>query len=110
MLPSPLPAHVAEAAQPPVEVVSIDTLEHETAVKYGLNEYLLKEVVKCESDNVVDAVGDRGTSIGLAQIHLPSHPEVSQEQAEDPVFALDWLGRMWAQGYGYQWTCYRKLA
>lgn len=103
---SELTTHKAEAAETP-QVVSIDALIHTTALKYHLNEQHLRAVIDCESDFVVDAVGDGGASIGLAQIHLPSHPEISREQAEDPAFAIDFMGKMWANGEEEAWSCYR---
>jgi len=50
--------------------------------------------------------GVREPSYGLAQIHLPSHPKVSVEQALDPYFAVDWMMEHWhtVKWYGYDRT------
>lgn len=51
--------------------------EHEVAVA----------VAEAESGGRPDAVGDGGTSLGLWQIHLPAHPDVSRACAVDPPCA-----------------------
>ena len=70
-------------------------------------ETVVRWVINCESGGDPKAVGDHGTSFGLVQINLPSHPEISREQAEDPVFALKYLQTELKAGRGNQWTCYR---
>ncbi len=35
--------------------------------------------------------GDNGTSFGPYQIHLPAHPDVTQQQAEDPLFSTRYM-------------------
>ena len=51
------------------------------------------EVIKCESNfrNIQSEIiknGVREPSFGIAQIHLPSHPDVSMEQALDEEFSI----------------------
>lgn len=53
--------------------------------------------------------GDQELSFGLAMIHLPSHPDVTKEQAQDPDFALRWMVDEFAQGHEWQWTCWRSF-
>lgn len=83
-------------------------------------------VVECESQYVYDIqsqhryhagnvpkgynVGDREESYGLAQIHLPVHPNVTKKQATDPEFAIDFLAKNLKQNKGNMWTCYKQLA
>lgn len=46
------------------------------------------------------AIGDAGKSKGCLQIHQGFHPHITQEQAEDPQFAISWtLNRMTNYGY-----------
>lgn len=66
-------------------------------------------VVECESQFQNDAVGDSGTSIGIAQIHLPAHPDITKEQARDPYFSLSWMGSEWLDGRAWEWSCWKKL-
>jgi len=63
---------------------------------------------KIQSEYVKDGV--REDSWGLAQIHLPSWPEVTRDQAQDPYFAIDFLVEKWKLGQQTKWSCYRKLA
>lgn len=77
------------------------------ASKYNVDENIMRKVVSCESSYRPLAVGDSGKSFGLVQIHLPSHPYVTREQAFDPDFALDFLAKNLAKNKGKMWTCYR---
>lgn len=54
--------------------------------------------------------GQREQSFGLAQIHLPAHPNVSYEQATDPEFSVNFLAEKLSHDAGSHWTCYRELA
>lgn len=50
-------------------------------------------VLKCESSFVSEQSriyknGVREPSFGIAQIHLPSHPDVTKEQALDEEFSI----------------------
>jgi hypothetical protein len=56
-----------------------------------------------------EAVGDGGTSIGLVQIHLPAHPDVTREQALDPDFALTFIVDKFLNGEEHLWTCWRAI-
>jgi hypothetical protein len=82
------------------------------AAEYGKNAETLKKIVACESGYDVDIQshhilqGKREPSFGLAQIHLPSHPTVTYEQAIDPTFAIDFL----AKNYGkVHWSCSKMI-
>ena len=77
--------------------------------KYGVNEDLLNYIIKCESGFNISSVGDKGKSFGLVQIHLPSHPEVTKQQALDFNFAVEFLSKNIAEGKADMWTCYRNL-
>jgi hypothetical protein len=48
--------------------------------------------------------GIREDSWGLAQIHLPSHPEITKEQAQDAKFSISWMASEIKQGRAWQWT------
>lgn len=73
----------------------------EAAARSGVPANVLALILAHESGWSEHAVGDQGTSFGLAQIHLPAHPNVSRSQAEDPRFAINWtadeLKGIWAQ-------------
>lgn len=86
------------------ELVAYATSE---AVAARIEPYTVLAVIECESSWDTHAIGDHGTSFGLAQIHLPAHPEVSRETAEDPHFAIDFLVRNLKEGNGRMWSCYQ---
>lgn len=69
----------------------------------------MARVINCESSNNPNAVGDHGYSFGLAQIHLPSHPYVSREEALDPEFAVEFMAKNFKAGNARLWSCWRKL-
>lgn len=98
---------------PPSEVVIIErTLEDKVgfyANKYNVSSEVMLKVIDCESRGVETAVGDGGDSHGLVQIHLPSWPEITQEQAINPGFALDFMAKRFSEGRYSLWSCYRKL-
>lgn len=79
------------------------------AVKYGINGADFLNTLTCESDLKPDAVGDQGTSFGVAQIHLPAHKDVTKIEALNPLFAINWAASEFANGRANEWTCYRKL-
>ncbi len=96
-------------AAPPAPLPDIHTYASQQALQFGLDPVLFSKVVSCESQWNPLAVGDSGASYGLVQIHLPSHPEITQEEALDPYFALNWMAYEWSVGHAKQWSCYRKI-
>ena len=81
----------------------------EYSAEFGVASSTLNAVIKCESGGDKNAVGDFGTSFGLVQIHLPSHPELTKDQAFDPAFSIRYLAKKISIGHGYLWTCFRAL-
>lgn len=78
------------------------------AEKWGVDAELMRYVVWCESRFNKEALGDGGKSRGLVQIHSGYHPDISDEEANDPLFALSFLAEKMSLGQGYLWTCYRN--
>lgn len=64
------------------------------------------KVMMCESSANPNAVGDHGTSFGLAQLHFPRGDGVTKEMALDPVFALNYLHKGMKDN-PHQWSCYK---
>lgn len=54
-----------------------------------------------------EAVGDGGDSRGVVQIHRPSHPDITDEQALDPYWAIEWMAKEFSEGRAWQWTCWK---
>lgn len=74
--------------------------------------------LKCESagwqneqSQVPHAAGPNGLedSWGVAQIHLPDHPDVTKTEALDPIFAVPWAAKEFATGHANLFTCYNLL-
>jgi hypothetical protein len=55
------------------------------------------------------AVGDKGTSFGLVQIHLPAHPHITEAQARNPEFALNFIVDEFIRGNEWKWTCWKAV-
>lgn len=87
----------------------IDGLIVRYSEEYGVSEAIMHKVVRCESNYSVFALGDSGQSKGLVQIHGPSWPQITEEEAYNPEFALDFLAHKLSQGQGGLWTCYRMI-
>ncbi len=98
-------AILATSASKVEEMTTYELIDYYGA-KYDVSTSTIHRVVKCESQYNPNAIGDEGTSFGLAQIHLPAHPEVSRAQALDPEFAISFLAKNLAKGKGAMWTCF----
>jgi len=83
------------------------------AGKYGVSAYQMSRIIQCESGGkpiqsaIVTKNGGREDSWGIVQIHLPSHPTITKEQALDTDFALDFLASNLSQGRISMWHGYR---
>jgi soluble lytic murein transglycosylase-like protein len=97
-----------EIVAPAVSRGDIQHLVRRYAFVYDVPEEELFYVLNCESSMNPKAVGDSGHSRGLSQIHDVYHPEVSQEQAFSPDYAIRFLAKAISEGKGGQWTCWRK--
>ena len=78
----------------------------------GLNQQTLiqiERVITCESSWNPASIGDFNHSFGLVQIHIPSNPSITKEQALDPTFALNFITDKFIQGHQKMWSCYRIL-
>lgn len=52
--------------------------------------------------------GTREKSYGVAQIHLPDHPDITYEQAIDPRFSIEYMASEFSKGRQKQWMGYSK--
>lgn len=84
------------------------------AAKERLNVGEFLATLKCEGDfhngqsYVKSATGPNGRedSWGVVQIHLPSHPEITKEQALNPFWSLNWMADQWLKGNKWKWSCW----
>jgi hypothetical protein len=102
-------------------------LARSIAREYNLDEEKFVAVVAHETANTWDpkiqsyikykfadpkrgiVIGEREKSFGLAQIHLPDHPNVTKEQATNPEFALRFMAEKWSEGRMAMWSGYTFL-
>lgn len=81
----------------------------------GLNVDHFLKVVGCESgwDPSIQSgyIGPKGRedSWGLVQINLPSHKDITKDQALDPVFSLRYMANEWSRDRYRQWSCYGMM-
>ena len=98
----------------PLDKESLRDYATYVASKEGLNVGVFLATLKCESDfyngqsYVKNSTGPNGreNSWGVAQIHLPSHPEISKEQALNPFWSINWMVDEWLKGNEWKWTCW----
>lgn len=88
------------------------------AIANGLNTDHFLGVIDCETGNTWDTTiqskyirkdGTQEQSFGLVQINLPSHTNITLQQAEDPEFAINWMAEEWVAGRQSEWSCWTKL-
>lgn len=89
------------------------TLIEKYALKWQVSPVLTSRIVKCESAYNRYALNDtpgREFSVGLAQINILAHTNITREQAEDPEFAVNFITENVAKGKAPQmwYTCYRN--
>lgn len=81
------------------------------AARYAIDADDFVDTLQCESGLRADAKGDHRkgvpTSYGVAQIHLPAHPDISKDQALDPFWALDWSARQFKANKQRMWSCWK---
>lgn len=81
----------------------------EQAKKYNVPYQEMWDTILCESgasttiqSHYIRKDGTREKSFGLAQIHLPDHPNVTKEQAINPEFAIQFMAENW---HKVRWYC-----
>ena len=114
----------------PLEIVNPKTIPQLISYyseKYNVSEELMTDMIACETSNTNNpsiqsnirynfsdskrgiVKGEREKSFGLAQIHLPDHPEVTYEQATNADFAIQFMAREISEGHANIWSCYKLV-
>ena len=70
---------------------------------------VLRAVMRCESRFDPWAVGDKGKSRGLWQIHSGFNPTVADEEAFGVRSSTRWAVQRILRGEGYKWSCFRRM-
>lgn len=112
LAPQPVVASTAAAALFP-KPLTVDETIAMVAKKYGVQPTLMRSIIMCESSFNQNAVNDNPGveySVGLAQINLLAHTDITKDQALDPGFSIEFMGKHLANGKGQSmWvTCYKK--
>jgi hypothetical protein len=117
--PDPVEEVVVDYSHMPI--ADVQTLIAKYAQPLGVSEYSMFKTIQCETPKNADGTwnalgqslhyqrGVREDSWGLVQIHLPSHPKVSKEQAQTPEFAIQFMAEHFANDKARLWTCWREL-
>ncbi len=97
--------------QPDTSSLSITEIIKRATDKFGVNYNLALAVARCESGlnpkaRNVNPAGS--TDRGLYQINNHWHPDVSDAQADDPVFAAEWFCKAVLAGNLSMWNASKK--
>jgi len=90
----------------------VETIIRNSAKEYGVSEELMIKLAQCESTLNPNAIGDTfmpKPSVGLFQINLHYHPDITREQALDPKFSADWTAKQIKNGKLHLWSCSKKI-
>jgi hypothetical protein len=82
-------------------------------VRYAIPHHELFDTLKCESGLKPHAIHEndgKGDSRGIAQISTYYHPEVTAQEAYDPIWAVNWTANRFVTGHAHEWSCYNKKA
>lgn len=94
----------------------LTSLVNKYAEEYHVSPTVMVNTINCEdttwnpqkqSDIVKNGV--REESYGLSQINLPSNPNVTKEQAQDPEYSINFMASEMSKGHAQKWSCYRKI-
>ena len=107
---TPVERAVVRQVKRPEPSATLIALINEKADQFNVSAEIMTKVIACESGFNERALGDAGYSRGLVQIHSKYHPTVTDAQAYDAEFAVEFLAKSLADGKGSMWTCWRLLA
>ena len=91
------------------EATTTEALIARYASEFDVSATQMAQTIHCESRGNSNAVGDHGTSYGIAQIHLPAHPSISKSQALDKEWSIRWMAEQFSLKRQSMWTCWRNL-
>jgi len=106
--------------------VSVEECVRWFSTVYGVSYLVMINVILCENRELDPKLqsrlrysfsdpsrgiykGEREKSYGISQIHLPSHPNVTLEQATDTEFSVEFMAKAFSKGKQGMWSCYKKL-
>lgn len=106
MLPTIMQADINPEPIVPTKV-EYQVLANQISAKYAVKASIVKKIINCESNWNPNAINNNKHeySVGLSQINLRAHKDITVEQAKDPKFAIDYLASNIADGKASMWTC-----
>lgn len=78
------------------------------ATAHGLNTKRFLSTIECESQWQTDAVS-KTNDVGLVQINIKAHPEISKEEMLNPLWSMTWMAEQWQNHHQKWWTCYSSV-
>ncbi len=102
-------ASAVNAPAPTLSEMTIPELITLFSTQHKVSSETMSRVISCESSFNPNAINStsREYSVGLVQINLKAHKNITVEQAKDPVFAVNFLAENLAKGRGKMWSCYK---
>lgn len=99
----------------------LQALASSTAIANGLNVKHFVLTFQKESGGFLDPTiqsqypnpngpNEKENSWGICQIDLDYHPDISREQATDPVWCLTWAAQQWANGHASLWSAWKQFS
>lgn len=96
-----------------VEELTLEDKIYKVAKRFGISGYQMWRTIECETNvrniqsEIRDPTGPNGRedSWGYPQIHLPSWPDVSREEALNEDFAIKWMAEHWNKA---KWFAYNR--
>lgn len=93
---------------------TVQEIIEDRAAAHGVSPAVLVAVAHCEAPGLNPyAVGDRGESLGLFQLHArglrPLFYQWGYDDVWDPYQQADFTARAFANGLARHWSCYRVL-
>jgi hypothetical protein len=79
------------------------------ADEYGVSHEVIDNLIESESNWNPNAVNEKTGDYGLVQINLASWPDVTKEQALDPLWSARWAIEKLSEGQEHYWVvcnCY----
>lgn len=98
---SPIPFHALQIVEPP-KPQPLPEYAKAKAEEYGISWQKLNNLITYESRWNPSAVN--GLDRGLVQINSFYNPHITDEQAYDPYWAIDWAAKEISEGREHAWT------
>lgn len=116
---SPIYTAHADEIRPLWDATTTQDAIESLSEEYHISSSTMARIVSCETGGntgsttiqslAVNSKGQQENSWGLVQIDLDYHPDISRDEAQNPIFALTFLAQNLAAGNGHLWTCFNMM-